>query len=111
MDKENVNDQFAKMLAIKAGISVAQSKRIIQAMWITMTELFLLGHEIQFKNFGKFMFKLSRPFHSHLTDDDIKMRVRIVFKPAKMLKDLLNKTDDEKKRAIEIIRKTYDNEY
>ncbi|UYY58009.1 HU family DNA-binding protein [Sphingomonas sp. S2-65] len=88
------NSDLADRIAETNGLSKAESRKIVDAVFVAMTEAAVAGEEIAINGFGKFKVKDSaaREGRNPSTGETIQIAAskKLGFTPAKAVKDKLN---------------------
>lgn len=88
------NSDIAEKLAAESGLSKADSRKLVDAVFTVIAEAAAAGEEISLSAFGKFKVKetAEREGRNPSTGETIKIKAakKLTFTPAKAVKDKLN---------------------
>ena len=88
------NSDLAEKLAAEAGITKADAKKAVDAVFVAIADAAAAGEEISLNGFGKFKVKDSpaREGRNPSTGETIQIAAskKLTFAPAKAIKDKLN---------------------
>jgi DNA-binding protein HU-beta len=88
------NSDLAEKLAAEAGITKADAKKAVDAVFVAIADAAAAGEEISLNGFGKFKVKDSpaREGRNPSTGETIQIAAskKLTFSPAKAIKDKLN---------------------